>query len=492
MNALHRDLKKLINMCLEKESTKVNSDEYRLKYHLMPPIGWLNDPNGLCQFKGEYHVFYQYSPFEANGGLKFWGHYKSKDLINWDDLGAEIYPDNPYDIHGVYSGSTFVENDKMYLYYTGNVKEAGDYDYINNGRQHNTIMFTSDDGVNFGNKKLIFKNIDYPKNMTCHIRDPKVFKHKDIYYMVLGARDKGDKGCILLYKSYDLENWDLLNTIYSKENFGFMWECPDMFGLTDKITNESKTILCISPQGIEKDGYKYNNIYQSGYFLGNIDFNNGNFEFDNFIELDRGFDFYAPQTFIDESGRTILIGWMGLPDIEDDYYNNYPTVRNGWQHALTIPRALELKNNKLYQIPVEELKKLRKNHINKELSNINYYDELKSEIYELNIEFNGKDVDFELKLKEDCILDYNKDKKLISLKLGASGYGRKLRAVHIDKLESIQVFADTSSLEIFINNGEEVFTTRIYPKIDKDKIILKGELDNIKINLYELGEYNYV
>ena len=144
----------------------------------------------------------------------------------------------------------------------------------------------------------------------------------------------------------------------------------------------------------------------------------------NFIELDRGFDFYAPQTFIDESGRTILIGWMGLPDIEDDYYNNYPTVRNGWQHALTIPRALELKNNKLYQIPVEELKKLRKNHINKELSNINYYDELKSEIYELNIEFNGKDVDFELKLKEDCILDYNKDKKLISLKLGASGYGR--------------------------------------------------------------------
>ncbi len=491
MNALNRDLKKLINICLEKESKKVNSDEYRLKYHLMPPIGWLNDPNGLCQFKGEYHIFYQYSPFDANGGLKFWGHYKSKDLINWEDLGSQIYPDSPYDIHGVYSGSALVEGDKMYLYYTGNVKEDGDYDYINSGRQHNTIMLISEDGINFGSKKLIFKNINYPKNMTCHIRDPKIFKNDNTYYMVLGARDKNDKGCVLLYKSDNLEDWNLLNIISSKEKFGFMWECPDMFELKDKVTNESKTILCISPQGIEKDGYKYNNIYQSGYFLGNIDFNSGNFEFDKFTEIDRGFDFYAPQTFIDENGRIILIGWMGLPDIEE-YYNNYPTVKNGWQHALTIPRVLELRNNKIHQRPVEELKKLRKMHINKELNDISYYDELRSEIYELNLEFCGNNEEFELQLKEDCILNYNKEEKLIKLTLGESGYGRELRAVYIEKLENIQVFSDTSSFEIFINDGQEVFTTRVYPKTNKEKIVLKGNLNNIKINLYELGEYKYV
>ena len=54
----------------------------RLTHHLMPPTGWLNDPNGLCWYKGRYHVFFQYSPFESNGGLKFWGHYSSEDMIS--------------------------------------------------------------------------------------------------------------------------------------------------------------------------------------------------------------------------------------------------------------------------------------------------------------------------------------------------------------------------------------------------------------------------
>ncbi|MGH4121104.1 hypothetical protein [Clostridium sp.] len=96
----------------------------------MPKIGWFNDPNGLCYFKGEYHVFYQYSPLDANGGLKVWAHYKSTDFLHWDDLGIALYPDREFDRDGVYSGSALVEGEELYLFYTGNVKEEGNYDYL--------------------------------------------------------------------------------------------------------------------------------------------------------------------------------------------------------------------------------------------------------------------------------------------------------------------------------------------------------------------------
>lgn len=87
----------------------------RLTHHLMPPTGWLNDPNGLCWYKGRYHVFFQYSPFESNGGLKFWGHYSSEDMISWRYEGVPLLPDSIYDCHGVYSGSAIAEKDKLHL-----------------------------------------------------------------------------------------------------------------------------------------------------------------------------------------------------------------------------------------------------------------------------------------------------------------------------------------------------------------------------------------
>ena len=138
MNALTRDLADLVKIVEAKADGK---DCFRQKLHLMPPTGWLNDPNGLCQFKGIYHAFFQYSPFNATGGLKMWGHYTSRDMIEWKYEGVSLYPDQPFDCHGVYSGSAFIEDGKMYLYYTGNVKlEDGEFDYIRTGREANTVL----------------------------------------------------------------------------------------------------------------------------------------------------------------------------------------------------------------------------------------------------------------------------------------------------------------------------------------------------------------
>lgn len=460
------DFDKQINEYINKNLEAVKIDKWRNKYHIMAPIGWINDPNGLCEFNGKYHCYYQYSPLTPMGGLKFWGHSVSNDLVNWEDKGVALYPDIDEDRDGVYSGSAFVKNDTIYFFYTGNVKYKGEYDYILTGREQNVILVTSKDGINFSEKRVVLKNSDFPKDMSLHVRDPKVWEEDGVYYMVLGARTTDNKGCILLYKSNDLYNWEFVSVPAGKQdNMGYMWECPDIFKL------DNNDILMFSPQGIDPKGYKYNNIYQCGYAKGKFNDDKKEFKFDEFIEIDRGFDFYAPQTFEDSKGRRIVIGWMGVPDAIE---HKNPTINNFWQHQLTIPRELVLKNNKLYQLPIDELKKLRiGNSIKKDvdLNKDSILDIFESNTFELNIDFR-KSNEFEIILREDCKLSFSNN--VFKLELGKSGYGRNMRAVEIDYIYSIKIFSDNSSLEIFLNNGEEVFSTRIYNDSVDSSLILKG------------------
>lgn len=454
------ELIQMIKECKERNIGVVNKDKWRNKYHIMAPMGWINDPNGLCEFNGEYHCFYQYSPLDPLGGLKFWGQYTSKDLVNWKEREVAIYPDIAEDKDGVYSGSAFVKDDTIYFFYTGNVKHEGNHDYIVSGREQNVILVTSKDGINFSEKKVLLRNEDFPGNMSNHVRDPKVWEEDGTYYMVLGARDKDSEGCILIYKSNDLYNWTFNSIPAGKEeNMGYMWECPDIFKLNEK------DIFMFSPQGLEAEGHKYKNVYQSGYSVGKFDEAKKELLLGDFIELDRGFDFYAPQTFEDSKGRRIMIGWMGVPDAVE---HKNPTIENFWQHQLTIPRELVLNGDKLYQIPVKELETLRKDF--KEIKDVSLLEEVTLELFESNT-FELK-LDFEnttestIKFREDCRLSFKEG--LFKLELGESGYGRDERAVEIKSVDKLQIFSDNSSLEIFLNGGEEVFTARIYnDEIDK-------------------------
>lgn len=466
--------KEMFEKVIEAEkNTKINEDPYKLGFHLMPPTGWLNDPNGLCQFKGVYHVFFQYSPFDAEGGDKYWGHYVSKDMISWEYKGPFMGPDTPYDKNGVYSGCAFIEDGKMYMYYTGNVKEPGDHDYITSGRGANVLLVTSEDGENFSEKELLITNKDYPSNYTCHIRDPKVWKEDGIYYMVLGGRENidgtefNDIGKVLVYSSTDLRNWKLENEISSQERFGYMWECPDMIDL------EGNKFLSISPQGLESEEFRYQNVYQSGYYPLKGDFKKEYF-LGNFVEWDMGFDFYAPQTFVDENGRVILIGWMGLPDI--DYTNK--TLEYGWQHNLTMPRELSIKDNMILQNPVEEFKKLRKSEKEVRLNEEIGLDGL----YELELDNIGDN----LTIVVSKGLEISYDEKTSVLKMefkNEIGAGRHVRKAKLENLDKIRMFVDKSSVEMFVNDGEMVFTTRFYPEEYTLQIIAH---ENIKSKLWNL------
>ncbi|MDO5520473.1 MAG: glycoside hydrolase family 32 protein [bacterium] len=462
MNVISRELVKLVEAC---EKARVHNDnKYRLKFHLMPPTGWLNDPNGLCQFRGEYHVFFQYTPFDSTGGLKLWGHYVSRDLLHWDYLGTPLMPDQPWDCHGVYSGSSFIENDQMYIYYTGNVKFPGDYDYIYDGRGSNTILTASKDGRTFSEKQCLLEMQDYPKNYTNHIRDPKITKKDGIYHMVLGARREDDHGAVLLYQSEDLIHWSYEKELTTKESFGYMWECPDLMEF------DGEWFLGICPQGVKREEYRLQNIYQSGYYVGSGNYL-GEYELKDFVEWDMGFDFYAPQTFVDEKGRRILIGWAGLPDIDKEYKNL--TIEEEWQHALTVPRVITKQEKKLYQYPVEELKELRTSKVT-----LASKDKVTIEegIFDLEITEIKTDK-LQILIADGLTLQY--EDNVFSMKFtGSIGAGRTERKAIVKELSSVRVLCDVSLMEVYLNDGEYVFTTRFYRE-DAPMTVLVDSEDSV-------------
>lgn len=448
MNALQRDLKRMVDFVEINNFPIVKQDPHRQKFHLMPPVGWLNDPNGLCWYKGKYHVYYQYAPFDVNGGVKFWGHWSSPDLLEWNQEPVFMCPDQTFNIHGVYSGSALVENDELYLYYTGNVKHPGNHDYIKTGRGHNTAVAISKDGNVVSENILLMENSDYPKDVTCHVRDPKVWKQDGKYYMILGARTVEDRGEVLIYESEDKLKWSHINTITTPEVFGYMWECPDLFCI------DGQYILAVSPQGVENKEYEFQNVYSCGYFPLYGDFR-GECTLGEYRELDKGFDFYAQQTFQDKEGRCLAIGWMGMPDAA---YTNPSAKDFGWQHCMTVPRELKWNGKYLLSMPVKELEQLRvKEQVVEVKNKITYKLETCADI-----EFENKSDKFEIAFG-DCAKIVYENKVLTLSFTEESGYGRDKRRVKVDKLNNIRILVDTSSLEIFINQGEEVMSNRYYP-----------------------------
>ena len=465
MNQEYERLQKLIKEAEEKAASKGNM-RYRNGFHIMPPTGWLNDPNGLCQLGDEYHLFFQYSPLDARGGMKAWGHYVTKDFVNLHYAGAPFVPDEDFDKNGVYSGSSYVDEQGMHIFYTGNVKLPGDYDYVNAGRRADTVLIESKDGVNFSEKRVVIDTDEYPEGYSCHIRDPKVWKEDHTYYMVLGARTVDSVGQILVYSSADMIKWGLYRVISSEKPFGYMWECPDIFNI------DEEHVISFSPQGLDAEEYRYQNTYQSGYVMVNddpvddgLDVGSGSqneqlvIDQEKFVEWDMGFDFYAPQTFEDNSGRRILVGWAGMPD---PGYENGETETENWQHCFTVPRELSVKNGadgkkRVFQNPIKEIETLRTG----EVSSIDMTGRYKSNCECLDVLCSDISGDFSVVLDDGVIFKYEGD--VISLSLTDEyGYGRKLRKTKISSVDSVRILVDSSILEFYINEGELVFTTRYY------------------------------
>lgn len=423
---------------------KAASDPYRPGWHLAPPVGLLNDPNGFIQHKGRYHVFYQWNPLACAHGAKFWGHWSSADLLNWRHEPLALAPSEAYETHGCYSGSAVSDHGHLTLIYTGNVK------YPDGSRTAFQCLARENAKGEFDKTGPV---LDLPEGYTGHVRDPKVWRKGGHWFMVLGAQDLSLQGKVLLLRSDDLLSWEFLGEIAGSNlnglgDFGYMWECPDLFRL------DGQDVLICCPQGLPAQADRYLNTFQSGYFVGHLDTEKAKFPHGEFKELDLGFEFYAPQTTQTDDGRRLLIGWMGIPD-GDEFYQ--PTVENGWLHTLTCPRELTLVTGKIIQRPARELQALRGDMQEWQglADDAPVWDVTRAEVEIETVQAFSADFGGELLLRwdGDCLHLTRKNRRT----------GLPEERVWHGSLRKLTVMCDSSSIEIFINDGEAVMTSRYFP-----------------------------
>ena len=306
------------------------------------------------------------------------------------------------------------------------------------------------------------RNGDYPESVTCHVRDPKVWKKGDRYYMIQGARTKEDQGAALLFVSSDKEKWTYFRQITTRETFGYMWECPEY------VEIGGKKVLSASVQGLTGEEWKNKNVYQSGYFYVEGDLL-GEYQLSEYHLWDYGFDFYAPQSFRTEDDRLIQIGWMGMPDCPE--HTNH-TLADGWQHCFTFPREITEKDGILLQNPVRELEE-KKELVCTVRDRLRMVQVRTFEVDAAQITEAG----FRAVLAEELVLEYREGcfrmYFLHTDKEDVSG-GRSMRCAELPKLREVKILADVSSVEVFLNGGEAVFSTRYYPNTYRAEVEAPG------------------
>ncbi|MGM9874253.1 MAG: glycoside hydrolase family 32 protein [Bacilli bacterium] len=444
-------------------------DTYRHTYHLMPDIGWMNDPNGLCYYDGYYHLFYQHNPYSPNWDTMHWGHARSRDLVKWEYLPVAFAPDKSYDSLGVFSGGALTIDDKLYVMYTA----VGP-----NGVQQQAIA-TSFDGVNFTKRSknpVIDSSMRQGSRIT-DFRDPYVYEKDGKYYALVGGKNEGPGGKILLYESNDFLSWKYLGTLVDSTitNTG-MFECPNY------VEVGGKDIILSSPQSVRNEDISiYQNMHSVTYQIGHIDYTNGTFTNDNgtdyMEEFDKGFDFYATQT-LNHDDEAIMLAWMNM------WSRSYPSSVDGWTGEVTLPRTLELKDNHLYQKPISAIKNY---FVNEQV-----VDEISLDNNEVGLDFSGNTLTFKAEIDvselngtvgfkllkgEDEETNIYYDSTIQKVVFDRRNSGRKISTADddgeldvryasitpIDNKITLEIYVDVSSVEVFINDGYYTMSGLVYP-----------------------------
>lgn len=449
--------------------------QWHNKFHLEMPKGLVNDPNGLCYHQGKYQIFFQWNPFGCEHKHKHWTYTQTTNFINYTKPQIALAPVDKFDKDGCYSGSARSKNNKLEIIYTANLKDE------QNIRYPRQVLVKQDDDGEFIKEKIIIDAI--PKGYTTHFRDPYIFTKNNRSFIILGAQRENLTGCALIYEEID-ENWIFRGELKTQlTDFGYMWECPNLFTIDDK------DILVFCPQGLKAQKYQYQNLYQAGYLIGQFNPDTLEFTHGEFHEFDMGFDFYAPQVLVHEN-RHILIGWVGMPDKLQDY----PTINDGWVHSLTLPRELILKNDKLYQRPISELNELNQNTTTK----INTDKISLSANKKLEISIPLKDISSwqgELKFNDEYILlTYDKNNSIFTidrsqLKLGGKGIRQFL--VKTQNELNLSIYIDSSIIELYLQDGEYYATFCYYPTENTPDIYLIQNTDN-KTTLTNLNSITYL
>ena len=469
------------------------NDQFRPLLHFSPQANWMNDPNGMVFFKGEYHLFYQYYPDSTVWGPMHWGHAVSTDLLHWEELPIALYPD---ELGYIFSGSAVIdwkntsglqngEHPPMIAIFTHHdpkgEKEEGNVTF-----QYQSIAHSNDKGRTWTKYE---DNPVIPNPGIRDFRDPKVFWHDQTqkWIMIFAAADK-----VKLYSSPNLIDWKFESDFGANHgSHGGVWECPDLFKLKVEGSEKEKWVMIVS---IGSGGPNGGSATQ--YFVG--DFDGKEFSSVHYPEriqwLDYGRDNYASVTWSnipEEDGRRLFIGWMS----NWQYAQVVPT--ENWRSAMTLPRSLHLLFDdrlgvyKIASRPVEELERLKvkKNaftsshnlqegkllldDFGKEAGSMPFYFEWTVDLEKST----SPDYGFKFENPEtgDLYTFSIEDGKAYSDRTQAGltnfeeRFATEKHAIPLgglldSKKLKFEVYVDTSSIEVFINDGELTLTDIFFPK----------------------------
>ncbi|WP_245846689.1 glycoside hydrolase family 32 protein [Vreelandella alkaliphila] len=311
----------------------------RPKLHFTPPTGWMNDPNGLVYFDGEYHLFYQYHPHDTVWGPMHWGHAVSTDLCRWEHLPIALAPDaqgacfsgsaivDEHDVTGLFDG----QRGLLAFYTCHRVFSDDPEDY----EQSQCLAYSRDKGRTW---HQYANNPVLPAPGFKDFRDPKVLWHAATQRWVM-ALACGQE--IHFYTSENLLDWQFASAFGEGHGVHTQhpWECPDLFELpVEGASNGQLSSRWVLIVGI---GATPDNAFGSftQYFVGEFDgqrFTNDHSP-DDVMMMDEGRDFYAVQSWSNTSGRRLAVAWLN----NWQYANHAPEA--GWRGMMSLPRELTLR-----------------------------------------------------------------------------------------------------------------------------------------------------
>jgi fructan beta-fructosidase len=450
-------------------------EQYRPQLHFSPAKHWINDPNGMVYYKGQYHLFFQYYPNGITWGPMHWGHAVSTDLVHWLEKPIALFPDS---LGYIFSGSIVIDSQNL-----SDFGKEGKVPFVavftqhdpvgeKNGRtdfQVQSLAYSLDEG----NTWLKYTGDPIIKNPGMRdFRDPKLIWYAPLqkWVMTLAVKDH-----VAFYSSKDLKNWTAESDFgRCLGNHGGVWECPDLFPLTYKGKTYWILIANINPGGP-------NGGSATQYFIGTFDGHNFHALEKDEKWLDYGPDEYAGVTWNNTGKQRIFLGWMS----NWTYANQVPTLE--WRNAMTIPRTLSLKveNGKMLLVsePTLNLERLAIKRFQLKCNepqalpaqsllelNLNTVVDYKIELY--NEDGKKLIIGYDIKSGRYFIDRTNSGNISFNPSFGRISYAPRLST---NKLSNIKVLIDASSVELFADGGLTTMTSICFPNKPYNKFILKTD-----------------
>ncbi|WP_089827278.1 glycoside hydrolase family 32 protein [Halogranum amylolyticum] len=464
----------------------VPDENHRPAYHFTAPANWLNDPNGLVQWNGRYHLFYQYNPAGPFHGSIHWGHAVSDDLVSWTDEPVALAPDQDGpDADGVWSGCFVDDDGTPTVMYTGGASNdqlpclarATDGALRNWKKDpRNPLIQRVPDEVD------ILQTIDW----DYEFRDHCVWREDETWYQVIGSGIDGEGGAALLFESDDLLEWEYCHPLLTGDwrRTGPMWECPEL------LRFDNGAVLHVSD---------YSKVV---WFAGEYDESTRQFDSEETGLLDHGV-FYAPQSFVDDDGRTLMFGWLKEDRDGEAQWDA------GWSGAMSLPRVVSLTEDGAlqYSLP-EEIQRLRETHHSYADLTISpdeptTLSPVEGDMLELKLTVDATNVgEFGIVLRETpdgserTVVRCNIRKRTVTVDRSQSSLSDAVNdqphsmpvSLESDGSLSLHLYLDRSVLELFANDAQAL-ATRIYPtREDSTGVSLYAADTDVSVEALEIWD----